>query len=298
MRLKIISIILSAIIFPFLLALVAFGLLFLNIMFGSPLGKIESETSSIPAFVEYGELHLQDDTINIFYLCEQQKENYYLGEIFCVQGNYVYCVCSHSVQTVRTWSVVMIDLTDETFSICCQFTGAQEYYRARPHDAYNKRNGFFYNGKIVLNDFHTVLTYEIETGEVNSQSFATYEFPERTVYSEYLEDQTFALHIDEDVHRFTLQKMAEHSDGIAAIYALNNKKNWDDRPYLSGFLKQDSVQIIADEIYIIDSVVNYWGSPTCVILKYNRETDTWQFVTQFVVPDNIYNHCYIVEQQP
>lgn len=278
--------------------IIAIGSVLFKVFLTNPLGDLENETGDIPTYVVYGNLHLPNKTIDISRICRKQNENYSLGEIFGVVDGKVYCACSENVKPIHNWLIISIDLETSELSVCCRFLDVNDYYDERPYDEYINRNGYYHEGKIVLNDYETVLTYEIEGGEVCEFAFDSYEFPKRTVYREGKSDQTMALHLNGEIYNFTLQEMAEKSNGISAIYALRNKKGWDDFSYLVSFLSPDTVQVINDEIYSFECILNYWGTSIGIILKYDQGSNVWQFVTQCIVGDNISYHCYLVENIP
>ena len=287
-------------IFLFIVAIIAVSLLFLagllciispilrDVVFNSTLKDIPNESDSVPAHVIYGEIHTESQKVNIAWLCKEQNKS--MKEIFCIAGDNVYFVYT----SAGAWVIASMNLETKAFTDHCQLSDAKETYQVDPYGDYSERNGFCYDKQIILSDFCSVLVYDIISGETSRHDYNTFVFPQKKAYGEALGEQTLKLYINESAYTFTLQEAAENSDGIAALYAMKDKKTWDKTSPLISFFGKNRIQVIDDEIYTIEAVLSYSGLPYAVILKYDTENNVWLYVSACFAGDNITRNCYVI----
>lgn len=257
------------------------------------LETLANESDGIPAYVVFGVLHTETDEINISQKCREQNKNNSLQEIFCIAEGKAYFVYV-DMTAAHTWTIASLDLKTMEFRDICQFLSAKGIYRDEHYGDYGKRNGFYYDGQIILSDFTSVLVYDIHRNVTSWYDYNTYAVPRRMIYGEVVKEQTLCLHINDYTRTFTLQEMAENSDGIARIYALKDKETWNGSSYLVSFLNNNRIQVIGDKIYTIEAVLNYSGEPYAVILEYNCESDSWLYVSKSFAGDTVHGNCYII----
>lgn len=284
----------------FIMAIIVVSLLFLavllsiispillDVVFNSTLNNIPNESDSVPAHVIYGEIHTESQKVNIAWLCKEQNKS--MKEIFCIAGDNVYFVYT----SAGAWVIASMNLETKAFTDHCQLSDAKETYQADPYGDYSERNGFCYDKQIILSDFCSVLVYDIISGETSRHDYNTFVFPQKKAYGEALGEQTLKLYINESAYTFTLQEAAENSDGIAALYAMKNKKTWDKKSPLISFFGQNRIQVIDAEIYTIEAIRTFSGLPYAVILRYDTEKNSWLYVSACFVGDNITRNCYVI----
>lgn len=253
------------------------------------LKDISNESNSTPAYVMYGNLHIENETLDISNIYQEQRGIRAVKEIFCISGDKAYFV--HTC--TGAWTIASIDLRSKEIQDHCVFSDTREAYRSEHYGEYSERMGYYYDGQIVLSDFSSVFVYDMGTKETNRYEYDEYEFPQRTIYGECADD-TLKLHIMDWEQIFTLEDMAAQSEGIAKIYALKDKKDWRKCSYLKGFLSYNTVEVIGGRIYFIGSVSNWQGEPYAIILEYERSRDTWMYVTKCFVGSDIQRCCYVI----
>lgn len=258
------------------------------------LKNISKESDNIPCCVINGRLHMADKNINISQILRNQNEGYALKEIFCVTDGKVYFVYSIHSTTVRNWVIASINLETGRIEEHSQFTGPKEIYQRKFYAPYQERNGYYYDGQIVLSDSNTVLVYNLGNDKQEQYSYDIYSFPQQGIYGEIIDSQTVNLHIQEDLYSFNLHDMSETSKGVALIYSLRNKRTWNGTSYLPCFFSHSSIQVVANKVYAVCAFVDFSGSSYAVILEYDREQKRWLYVTHSFSGGNVHGNCYVV----
>ena len=260
----------------------------------NPLKNVPPETNVKPSVVVYGTIHTDGKTIEISQLCRKHDKNYILYDVFCVQNEKVYFMFADRNKAARTWVIGSIDINTEAFYEHCRFSDAQEVYRHNHSSPYNNRNGYYIDGRIVLNDRVTVLSYDITSQHVYTYPYDDYDFPHTYIVGEATSTSEISIKTGTINKSFTLQEMAENSESIADIVELDQEKTWSGATYLQGFFSDNCVQRIDGHIYAVGSCLNYWGSSYAVILHYEPERGIWQYVSSVFADDTAHISCYLV----
>lgn len=264
--------------------------------FENPLKNIPQESSEIPNYVVDDSLYSNYGEIYVGGIC--RDNGYYCEEIICVRDGKVYFVYSGSYQEKYYWMIGAIDLATSEFHTCYKMADPAESYEIQYWKNYKERNGYYFDGQIVLTDHKTVLTYDIDSQTVQTYAYRDYCFPECTVYGEYIDDETIRLNMGDSVRTYTLREMTEKSDSISKIFALKDKKTWCGQAYLYRFFAGSKVQFIDDKLYTIGDCLNYMGEGYAVILEYNVEEDSWQYVTNCYTGGIVYDDtCYVIPSE-
>ena len=265
----------------------------------SPLNEIFSETEDIPAYVLWGELYVGDSAVNIREICNEK--GYILEEVLCVKDGNIYFVCDVPFEENWCLAIGIVNLVTLDFQIKYKepelFLG-KSYCPTYAKD-YKEKNGYYYNGKIVLNNQKDVVVYSVDSGEIQRYEYIEYEFPERFVYGKCIDNHTIKLHLGNDVRQYTLEDMAADSKGIAQLYELKDQHTYDGSSYIYDlFASESSVQYIEDKVYIIGRCLNYIGNSGAVILEYDVEEERWIYVVGKNIPlsQNIHMECYVIPQ--
>ena len=267
-------------------------ILFSRAMLDRSIKDITNETDTVPAYVEYGELHIGNECVDIFNIHDEQNNTSSAQDIFCVNDGKAYYLHIRN----DLWTIASIDLDTKFIQNHCAFTEPTEAYSSEHYDEYSERMSFYYDGQIVLNDFSTVVVYDVATGKTSQYAYEQYVFPKRRIYSEYA-NNVLKLHIDDEVRVFTLEDMASQSESIAKISELKYKTDWQKNSYLTDFLVHDTIEVIGDNVYYIGSISNWMGEPSAIMLKYDPINDKWMYVTKEFVGWDVHRRCYVIEQQ-
>lgn len=227
-------------------------------------------------------------------LCRKENKNFSFKEVLCIANEKVYFVYSDTTVDKREWVLASIDLNTEEINNIYSIANANVSYELDSKAGYSEKNGYFKNGIIVLNDFETVIQYDVNNEQVNSYRYEEYTFPENVIIGETVDMGTIALYIDGTKEIFTLSQMAEKNSNIEKIYEKRNKKTWDGSPQLSGFFVQNSVQVVDDKTYCVGECLNFAGEAYAVILEYDQTTENWKYVSTFFSGDTISRNCYLI----
>ncbi len=250
-----------------------------------------SHTSS---YVANGILYYEDKQIDVSKLCKRTNSDYSLTEIICFYGERIYFVYSSVTETNHEWSIAYIDVNSMDVTTVCTMFDVKTAYKRNNISDFRERNSFYYNGELVLNDFTQILVYNIESNSTKQFIYSDYVFPDRSIYGECLDSHTIKLHNGDVSSVFSLQDMAKTNDSISKIYSLNSKNTWDNTSYLANFFSEYSVQVYEDYIYAVGNCLNFAGESYGIILFYDNQTNTWQYMTSVFAGDSAHSNCYIV----
>lgn len=264
----------------------------------SPLNEILSETEVIPAYTIFGDVYLEDSITSIGSLCHEK--DLLLKEILCIKDKTIYFLCEMLEGDQWYWAIGIAEAGGTEVQIQYKMTVSNEInYRRAVTSDYKDRYGYYYDGEIVLNDRQTVLTYGIDSGEIQKYNYDDYQFPERMVYGECIDNHILVLNIEDSNYEYSLQDMATQSVGISKLFALKDKKIHNGNSYIEYFFaSHNSIQCIKDKIYVIGRCMNYGGSSGAVFLEYDIEKDKWIYVVGKHIPlgDDIHVNCYVIPQ--
>lgn len=260
--------------------------------FYEEINNIASESEDIPYTVSYGSLYKGEKLISLFDLCEKQNTEY--ENTLCIFHNKVYYVCT-GLNEEKYWQLNSLDLTTLDEQECLRIDNPNAIYgRYSVGDEYSKKNGYYINGRIVMNDFVSVWEYDMESGSITKYAYDKYTFPEMKVYGEYIDAETIKIHTENWEKTFTLNEMSQESTGISRIYSFKTRKNWEDKPYITDFFSSTSIQYINGKIYAIGECRDYTGGAYAVILEYNAQDDKWIYTTNIYTWDTAI-YTYIVQ---
>lgn len=261
--------------------------------FNNKITAIASESDEIPYIASYGNLYQEKKIISISELCEKQDMDY--ENTLCIYNNSVYFVCTEHKEAKRIWCIASVNLETLDFRTHCSLDNPTEIYDRHPIPGdFKKLNGYYYDGKLILNDFVTVLEYDLASQSVTQYAYNEYDFPEIKVFGSWVDDETVKIHTELGEKTFTLNEISQKSPGISAIYDFKERLNWDDKPYITHFFNERSVQYVDDKIYVIGEVRNYHGQAYSIVMQYNEINDTWKYITNIYTEDNGY--CYIIPE--
>ena len=250
-----------------------------------------SEVDKIPYFVVYGTVYMDGGSVDIFDICDKENEDYRLCEIYCVENGRVYFAYSYenSYQS-RNWCVASCGVSENDFQTHYVMHNAEKTYIPRHSIGYAERDGYYYDGKIVLNDGKKVCVYDIAEKNATEHAIESYIFPQISIQSKYIDAETVIV----NESKFTLKEMSKQSEAIAEIYALKDAHRWDGESRIPQFFSNNSIQIHGNKIYAVGEIQNYVGEAYAVVLEYDEESGKWLYATAFFANDLIYSRCYVI----
>ncbi len=289
--------ILFPILFIALITLIIGGSIFIpRILLELSTKEIIPEVNESVPYVTNGVVHHGNDKISVSEIC--RKNNYTLNEVFCISKSSVYFTCTSATKEKRDWIVMCWDYKTNELKELFTLSDANTVYSINISSEYKERNGYFYDRKIVLNDFLNVITYDITTHVLNEYEYEEYVFPNLFCQSEVLDSNTIRINIGNESRTFTLEYMASHSKGINVIYSLRDKHTWNKTQCLSSFFNPSSIQVVNDKIYAVGGCLNFSGESYAVFLEYDLKNESWLFIEKAYAGNPVYNKCYVINEMP
>ncbi len=253
-----------------------------------------STTDDVPPYMIYGTLYDNNQEIQIARLCRKENSNYSLQEVFCINERKVFFICSDADQYSRDWLISSINLDTLDFEICYRFSKAAEIYTQKTSSDFKSKNGFYYDGKIVLNDHSTVVVYDLKTGAISNYAPTEYTYPVHENVGKCIDGETLELTIGGISTVHTFKKMSEGNESISKIYELKKKQIWNGNASIVRFFSDYSIQCIDNRVYVVSSCMNYAGESHAIILEYDLEVEKWLYVTSNYAGDNVHGNCYVI----
>lgn len=134
--------------------------------FNKEITAISCESEDIPYVEAYGNIYKGKKVISLFDLCEKKHKTYY--DTLCIYDNRAYFICSESDKTNKQWCISSVDLKTHIIQTHFVFENPAAAYDDFMNLAeYSKRNGYYFDGKIVLNDYASVWEYDLKSGSAN-----------------------------------------------------------------------------------------------------------------------------------
>lgn len=260
------------------------------------LDAIPCSQQHLPYYVINGTLYKENALVDVSALCKKYNEQFSLKDVLCISNKVAYSVCSIPTEGGVNWVVVSVDIENKVVNEACTLFDARIVYWHDHVSQYSERNGYYHDGKIVLNDFVTVLVYDLETGNISQYDYEGFSFPPRLVYGQCIDSQTVQLHQGDTIETFTLQDMAENDEGISKLYAMKSRKTWGKTGYLDGFFSESSVQVADEHIYAVGSCLNFSGESYGVILIFEQQSRVWEYGTARFSGDSAHRSCYVVPE--
>lgn len=260
-----------------------------SINFQKEIDSISPESNDIPYIASLGRLYNKDEIISIFNLCEKQNKDF--ESILCVYEDRIYFV--YTDKTSSSWHIASIDWKLTDFEDHCQLNHPNEIYNRYPIPGdFENFNGYYSDGKIILNDHITILEYSLKSQTSTQYNYEKYEFPEVQIQGLCIGDESIQIKSEHWIKTFTLNEICQKSIGLSTIYSLKDRMNWEGESYITNFFDERSVQYIDDHIYVLGKVRNYHGQVYAIVMQYDETNDSWEYVTSIFTEDNGY--CYIV----
>lgn len=256
--------------------------------FYKELNSIASESEDIPYIEAYGSLYKRKELISVYGLCDNQHKDF--SNMLCVYNNIVYFV----YEVEDAWCVASVDMDTLEMHTHFKLENPAEIYNIWPTPGdFKKLNGYYYDGKIVLNDHKTVLEYDLTTRSTTQYSYSEYNFPVIKVYGSNIDSETIIINTESGEKVFTLEEISKKSSAIATIYSFKDRLNWKKRPHIIRFFSENSVQYVDGKIYVIGEMRDYYGQAYAVIFEYDEAKNKWKYITNVYTWDSA-DEAYIV----
>lgn len=216
----------------------------------------------------------------------------YDGRIYIAQDKHIK---SDSSDDRYIWQIVSIN-TDggdykENFSTDFKGHIDRSRFRKKGYNSLdlNEKYIYYYNGKIVLQDFTKLVEYDLETGTADEYAVSEYKHYDGFKYQyEFASDSSYILFKNTEtgeIKKLDLESMLKMNDLIKDIY---NRK---DKTSLTNTLALDRlfnhIEIIDDKIYIFCKLTPMDDSYLCLLFLYDIENDDLKYINNTYSISNI-----------
>jgi len=261
-----------------------------RIFYEKRLSSIPSENEDVPAFFINGSLYLETEEYDLFNAC--RKLGYDLQEVLCISPQNAYIIC----ETTTKWMLAAVSLPTMKLDVLYEFLDPACDYCCSPSASLMMKNGFYYNGKIILNDRKHISSYDLISKEAEVFLYSEFDFSEHEYIWKVIDNETIELTSKNITKRLTLGDMADGSSSILRIYQLKSGKKWDGSSCVGSFFSESSIQRIGNESYIVGSCMSFLGESYAILFHYNQLNDIWEYINYYYSGDIVDNECYVVAE--
>lgn len=282
--------------------LIVSAILFVAILFFAPsqtkadkkLDTIQSEVQELPLAMRYSTLVGEDLELNLDKVLENNGYNSYTDECLCFYEDKVYFVFSYmdGIDEKRVWNIASVNFDGTNFEI--EYSNAFDgfYYNEATNKNNLEKSGYFKNGVIVLNDTQKVVEYDILSAKSTEFVFDEYNFIENEIDYEIVDYNKITFTKNNVEKTLTLEELKKSNGAISEICGIYDKKTVSTETGLEYFF--DSVQFVDGKVYLLCRVLNFGGHTTVVVLEYDFETNSCEYVCSKFISDVIKGHYYLV----
>ena len=247
--------------------------------FNKEITAISCESEDIPYVEAYGNIYKGKKVISLFDLCEKKHKTYY--DTLCIYDNRAYFICSESDKTNKQWCISSVDLKTHIVQTHFVFENPAVAYDDFMNLAeYSKRNGYYFDGKIVLNDYASVWEYDLKSGSVKEYGYDDFEFPVQEIYGEYVGDNAIKIHTPQWEKTFSFYDISQESTGVSTVYSFKDRKiRVTGCNFINDFFVDNAIQYINGKIYAFGECTDDLGGAYAVLLEYDLQQNKWLYVT-------------------
>ncbi len=259
------------------------------------MNQYEPENTPV-TYVHFDTIHMGDEVINLDSVLD--NENYIVEQVFCVDENKIYFCYRYSENDKVYWCLATVDIVTSEFNIVFEecFDFEHNRYNVVVSKDYKERSGYFYDNKIIITDYSRLIEYDINTAICSEYQYADYNHPCMDLSWEISHNNgAISLYGQTDKAFINKEILSSKSDVAKKIIDKNNHDIWSGENSLTYFF--DSVQIVNDEVYLICSVLGYFGSTYALIFCCDLAEQEYNY-TGYCFTDDVINEkeFYIIPQ--
>ena len=274
---------------------------FSQIIMEHRLNNLPQEASTVPIYHNLGTLRIDGNRLVMSRVLEENGIVGEVAEVLVVYDERVWFVHRDidNTESGKTWNLYSVapNGTDLQLHYSEMFglDGGDYYYYCYnnyQNDFWETKNGFYYDGKIVLTDHVKLIEYDIQTGAVSKMATSEYVYPPNNI-EVVVEDFCQIWISNQDQNRVvTIDSLAKSSEAFSTLLELENKKIWSRSSGLSKLL--NGVQTDGEDLYIICSVQHWGGEIYAVVFQYDLCADNCDYSFYQYTSDTVDDSFYIV----
>ena len=258
--------------------------LLLGAIFYNPLWHIKPDSTETPNYVVYDTLYSSYGEYDLSEICKEKEGHGALKEAFCVYKDKVYVVDYYK----HTWVLDSIDLNSLEITTLGEIPENPSGYDRTDscNKEYKERSGYYYDGKIVVNNQRKVMVHDLDEGTTEYFSYDEYVFPERSVKYIPRGPVSFQLDTENKLYDFYLSNIAEQSDTLSKMY--EHKSN------LRVFWSEYAYCVTDNKLYTVGRCMNKMGESFAVLMECDLSTEEWKYIKSIYVSENPHRYVYVI----
>lgn len=258
--------------------------------------KMESfvtETETKASYVYFDKLYYEDITCDLKEVIKHEK-NAVVQQVFCIRDNYVYFSYQYVNNDIAHWCLASVSIEGTEYKRIFDEAFEQESmrkYELNVGEQLSKRNGYFYNNKIVITDFSKLIEYDMKEDSSTVYNYNEYEINENEFVWSIDNFSEIDLKTDNTnlvINKFELSNKSPVANEILSLY---DRMVWNDLSSTKYFL--NDVQIVNDDVYIICSLLNRHGETYTLIFECDIENEEYKYCGYHFTQD-VTRHFYVV----
>ncbi len=243
----------------------------------SKLNDLQTNNSDLK-FVHLGSCYFDENSsLDLSELL--QKDNKSLQQVYVLIGETLYFSYQYVENDNLHWCIATIENYDSNINVISDEVFASESlhkFELNLSECYKKRNGYYYNKKIVLTDFSKLVEYNIETKEKNVYDYNDYNHPTETFHYDIEDYKKIVIIKNNQTRILTISGLVEKSNVAKIIFEKYNNQTVNGENACTYFF--DNVQFINEHIYIICRIHRWDGCAYALVFKYDFKTEKIEYL--------------------
>lgn len=221
----------------------------------------------------------------------------HLKQVFCIVDDKIYFCYVYNINNEKHCVLASINSIDSKFEILWdEVFNSTISWNYNYYDDYSLRAGYYYNGKIVVTDFDTLIEYDLKTEICNKIKFHKYQKPIMNLKIKKNNSQEYLLNFNDNTFFINDDFLINNSEVAKKILTKNKFSIWNGDSPADNFI--DSIKIIDDRIFVICRIKNFSGTSYAIIFEINPEQQSCHYVGFHMVGGIIHDsEFYIVPKQ-
>ncbi|MBE6751951.1 MAG: hypothetical protein E7556_05420 [Ruminococcaceae bacterium] len=250
--------------------------------------------STAVSYVYFNDVYINGSKLNIDDVLDDKTKS--LKQVFCIDNGRIYFAYSYTVNDKTHYVLASINSDDSELKIIwdevfdymnsweCQF----DYYVD-----YSSRNGYYYDGKIIVTDFDKLIEYDLKTEVCRIMKFYEYEQPIIDLEIKKNNSQEYLFSYNNSSFLINEDFFIENSEVANKILLKNKLSIWNGDSPTNCFI--DSVKVVGEQVFVVCSIKNFSGTSYAIVFEINPEQQICNYVGFKIVGGVIHDsEFYIV----
>lgn len=264
------------------------------------LDSLLCETDIKPSYVCFDTIYMQDTSLNMEQVCDRYGSGNF-EEVFLVEQNRIWFLfTTKQTNGSENWHIATVDDTGNDLQVVYQgnfcFTEtADPYYSSTiSHKAnnYQERNGFYWDGKIVLTDHDKLIEFDVHSKIATEFLYRDYTIPVDEISIQIHNNQEIVFSFAGQKQKLDSTLAASTSPAFKSLMKLESETTWNGKSKLTYLF--DQVQIVQGVPYIICRILNKQGETYAAVFVYDKSNNQCAYAFYCYTNDLINSSLYII----